>query len=316
MLPDEAALSRQADALWLAGYTDNARTIWAISARMPANSPVSDSPALYSRALYNLALTAPTHEEAIALFERLLRYSASGDMYRQLGVIRFSRLLETTDALAFLDAEKGLNPVSEQNPDLSLIPIDALIDLEILRRRAEIGETARIVAETWMLLEQYPKAEDLYQWGAWYFNLRRSYAENVLLLKTAARHKFSGQWLRFHEALQRIREGNVDAAEELFTSMIAEQDMDWVILANLGRVLETRRSPVRALESYEKAVTALGETIPLSQNRQNTASRIQVRIALCLKTLGRIDESRRALEYALELNSDNLNARFELSRLD
>jgi tetratricopeptide (TPR) repeat protein len=46
-----------------------------------------------------------------------------------------------------------------------------------------------------------------------------------------------------------------------------------------------------------------------------TASRIQVRIAYCLKSLGRIEESRRALQYAIDLNPDNLTARMELDRL-
>jgi tetratricopeptide (TPR) repeat protein len=186
---------------------------------------------------------------------------------------------------------------------------DMLIDLEILKRRTETEETARIIAETWLLLDRYSGTEDLYQWGAWYFILQRNYTESAILLRAATRHNFSGQWMNIHEALQQLHEGYVDAAEETLKA-IPPQDANWTIAANLGRILESQRAPARALESYERAAAAVMET------DQILASRIQVRIARCLKTLGRIEESRRALNYALNLNPDNLNARLELSRLE
>jgi tetratricopeptide (TPR) repeat protein len=81
----------------------------------------------------------------------------------------------------------------------------------------------------------------------------------------------------------------------------------------LGRVLESLLAPARALENYQKAMAVLAESD--EEADWLTASKIQVRIALCHKTFGRIDESRRALEYALDLNPENLTARFELGRL-
>ena len=281
MLPDEASLSRQADALWLAGYIDNARIVWAM---LPA----------HDRALYNLALTAQTSEEEAELLERLVRRD-SNDSSRRYGLIHLSRLFDAPRALAVLDAEGGAE--------------DPLIELEILKRRTEIGEVARMIAETWLLLGRYPETEYLYQWGAWYFDLQRQYDETARLLKTAARHNFSGRWFDFYQALQYIREGNPDAAEDLLVTVAATEGQ-WAAAVNLGRILELRRAPARALENYERAMAVVVE-------RDNViASRIQVRIANCLRTLGRTTESRRALEYALDLNPDNLTARLELGRLD
>jgi hypothetical protein len=149
MLPDETALSQQADALWLAGYTENARTIWAMLASSNPNdsalqnrAALQSKVALQSKALYNLALTAKTREEAAALLERLLRQAATwqlpaGDPGYRYGLIRFSRLLEPQKASALLEAERD--------------SADMLIDLEILKRRSEIEETARIIAETWQI---------------------------------------------------------------------------------------------------------------------------------------------------------------------
>lgn len=301
VLPDEAALSRQADALWLAGYAGNARAIWA----MLANAPTGASS---SRALYNLALTAPSPEESAALLERLAGQAGAGDTSRRFGLIRFSRLLDAPQALAMLEAES-----SSGRSGANTGPAAALLDLEILRRRAETGETARIIAETWLLLEQYPATEELYEWAAWYFGKQRFYDESALLQRTALRHNFTGQWLRLHQALLFINDGNISTAEESLRAIPADND-GWAVPANLGRILEARRTPARALESYEKALSAITGTAPAGW--EQIASRIQVRVAHCLKSVGKIEESRRALEYALDLNSDNLNARLELSRLE
>ena len=300
MLPEEAAMSRQADALWLAGYTDNARTLWTmLSAAPPVWTPTQ------TRALYNLAMTAETLEEEAELLKRLVEASrseksAGEDTIRRFGLIWLSRLFDAPQAVAVLDAESGGE--------------DPLIDLERLRRRTEMVEVPRMVAETWLLLERYPELEYLYEWGAWYFDRQRNYAETARLLKTAARHNFSGYWVDFHQALQYVHEDNFDAAEDLFaeaaSAAVTATDGEWAAAANLGRILEVQRAPRRALENYEKAMAVVMEL------DVDIASRIQVRIAHCLQTLGRTTESRLALEYALDLNPDNLTARLELGRLE
>ncbi|MDR2480615.1 MAG: hypothetical protein LBD48_15055, partial [Treponema sp.] len=239
-----------------------------------------------------------------------------GDLSRRCGLIRYSRFLDAPRAIALLEANKPEEaaplPGGQPSPApvLTEIPLSirALTDLEILRRRTEIDETARLLAETWLLAGNYPEAEPLYRWGAWFFDLQRSYGETALLLKNAAHHGFTGQWMNLHEALGLIREGNLDRAESLLTSIPAAS-AEWASHANLGRILEARRIPAKALEHYETAAAQLAGA-PVA------ASRVQVRIAQCLKTLGRVDESRRVLEYALDLNPENLNARLELHRLE
>ena len=278
MLPDEAALNRQADALWLAGYTDNARMVWAMQPEQ-------------SNALYNLALSAETPEESQELFGHLAAQDLT-DTSRHYGLIRYSRFFNAVQAISILE-NNGVN---------------TLVDLEILKRRTEITEAARVIAETWMLLDRYPQAEELFQWGAWYFDFQRSHEETAILLRNASRQDFTGQWLDLHNALHQIRGGDLDGAEETLAA-IAGTDGNWIAAANLARVLEERRETRQALEHYQKAAAAA-----IGQGAVNTASRIHVRIARCLRMLGRPDESRRALQYALELNPDNLNARLELSR--
>jgi tetratricopeptide (TPR) repeat protein len=137
-----------------------------------------------------------------------------------------------------------------------------------------------------------------------------NYAETAIVLRAAARHNFTGQWIHLHNALRLIREGSLDDAEALFEAIAATGEY-WEASANLGRILESRLAPSQAIAHYEKAASAV-----MAAGRLNDASRIQVRIAHCLKTMGRLSDSRRVLEYALELNPDNLNARLELSRLD
>ena len=278
-LPDETSLSRQADALWLAGYTANARAIWEMQTQ--------------NRALYNLALTAPTQEAETALLERLVAQGAH-DSIRRFGLIHLSRLLDAPAATALLDAEKDADP---------------LVGLETVRRRAETEEVARVIADTWLVLGRYPETEYLYEWGAWYFDQHRNYPETALLLRAAARQQLTGYWVDYHQALQHIHAGDLNAAADRL-SEAAATDGDWVAAANLGRVLEAILASARALEQYERALAVVIEF------DESAASRIQVRIAHCLRNMGRIRESRQALEYALELNPDNLTARLELERID
>jgi hypothetical protein len=311
-LPNEAALGRQADALWLAGFPDSARALWAM---LPG-----------PRAMYNCAISAETPEEYAALLHRLasLPARADGDAW-QYGLVRYSRLQDASRAIAVLEAGKG-GTAPDANGGLSpgALPLEALIDLEILKRRTEAEDPGRLAARTWLLLGQYPGLEELYQWGAWYFDFQRNYRESDKLLQNAGRYAFMGQWLYLHEALRQIREGNMDDAEELLAS-IPPSAARWPLAANLGRILETRHAPARAIEQYEAAAALAMEQAKANtlyqddragQRGRETASRIQTRIAQCLKSLGRTEESRRVLQYALDLNPENLSARLELHRLE
>jgi tetratricopeptide (TPR) repeat protein len=305
-LDTPADIIRQADALWLSGSSAGARNLWTILISPPdgqsAEAPVPA--ALSARALYNLALTAADGREAAAWLERLaalpapaLSDTAAGPAASPLkfGRILLSRLQNTQAALATL--EEGLKA----------LPQDPLLDLELLRRRAEIWEPGRVAGETWLLLGRHPQAAELYQWAAWYFAYQRQPAETAILLKTAEHRGISLPVLRLHEALAFIESGDPDRAEAGLRALTPET-ADWAVFANLGRLLETRRSPAAAIEQYETAASMV-------QNPRE-AARIQLRIALCLKSLGRPQESRRVLEYALDLDPANLKARLELSRLN
>ena len=301
-LPGEAALLRQADALHRAGYTENARTIWSMLA--------AGAPGSAARALYNLAITAENRAAAAVLLERLAALPGDSNLNspdeagRRYGLIRYSRFFDAPRALAILAPPGGPGRGPESGA------VSALVELEILRRRTEVAGTGRLAAETWLLLGRYPEEESLFRWAAWLFDLQRNYAESDALLKTAARRRFEGQWFALHEALGLLREGNLDAAETILASIPAET-ASWTIVANRGRILEARRDPARALECYETAAALLEKKRATAE----TASRIQFRIAQCLASLGRPGESRRVLEYALDLNPDNLSARLELGRL-
>ena len=318
MLPGRDALSRQADALWLGDYAEHARLIWASLAASGAESPAGawGDEALENRALYNLAATSTSREDAGELLERLVRQGYPGSAYREMGLVRLSRLMDAPAAVALLEAEREAPRASGVSPAGSAgdFPLSALVDLEILRRRMGIGESARIVAETWMLLHRYPETEGLFQWAAWYFGLQRNFVETDVLLRTAERHGFSGRWMGMYGALQMIREGRLDAAIGTMDALQAES-ADWALAANLGRIFEARNASARALEHYQMALALLMEDESLAEGRYETASLLQFRIARSLRTLGRMDESRRALLVALEFNPNNLSARLELGRM-
>jgi tetratricopeptide (TPR) repeat protein len=282
-IDNEAAMIRQADALYLAGFTDSARSLWSIL----EDSPIGNS-------LYNLAVTTDDHDEAAAFLEKLAKTdTVSGENSRQFGLIRYSRLFDYDGAIAILQNDKL--PVSK-------FPY---IDLEICRRQGRYRERDRQVADAWLLLDRHLENEDLYEWAAWLMFFQQNYREAGILIKRIDDYGFTQQWAQICRAIYLMRDGDLETAENILRSVPAES-AEWPVFANLGRILEARRSPAPALEQYEIAVSKL-------QNPR-TASRVQLRAARCLFTIGRRNDARRALEYALELDPDNISVRLELDR--
>jgi tetratricopeptide (TPR) repeat protein len=292
---DDRSISRHADALVLAGRKDAARNLWTVLAA-PAlpGSTRGVSPDIRIRSLYNLAAAAGSADEEAAVLERLLAL----DGEHLFGVIRYTRLLPAPRAAAILE-------------DSALPEKEALADLELLRRRREGWSIDRTVPETWLLINRHPEAEAVYQWAGYYFVLQRRYYEVPPLLRAAERNGFTGSWLNLQRALEHIRQGRLDEAEGILKAagtLTAAPAASWEINANLGRLLEAKRSYTAALESYETAASMV---------RKNTdAAKIQLRIARCLRALGRERESLRVLEYAQTLDSGNLNIRLERERVE
>jgi tetratricopeptide (TPR) repeat protein len=298
---DPWSLSRQADSLWLAGYPDGAYTIWSVLAA-PALETDYQGEAIpdpvVTRSLYNLASLTENAQDKTIYYERLL-LKASGEnsagfSQDTLGLLGYSRLFSrprAVDMLMTVDPE-------HTRP---------LLDLELLRRRLEQWQLPRSVAETWLLLGRHPGDERLYQWGTYFFERQRQYNEITLLLNQARMNGLDGPWLNLHEAIAHIRAGRLTDAEALLQAAVPDST-DWQVSANLGLLQESRRAMSEALRSYETASSLVKDNI--------AAARIQLRIARCLRSLGRDREIRRVLEYAQDLDPDNLNVRLELHRLE
>jgi tetratricopeptide (TPR) repeat protein len=283
---DAPSLGRLADSLWLAGFREGAIEIWTALVS-PGDTPRD----LRVRSLYNLASAIPDEQKKLAYYGELFSLEP-GHVY---GLIGCSRLFDAARAEAVLAEQGAGKPLPE---------------LELLRRRRERGELQRTVAETWLLLNRYPQAEELYRWGAWYFDRQRQYPETALLLRQARLNGIDDAALVLHEAFRLIREGRLDEAEALLKEASLSPRAHtgiWQVPANLGLIAESRRALSRALEYYESAAS-------LVKDRPG-AARVQLRIARCLHILGRDEDSRRALETVLELEPENLNARMELRRL-
>jgi tetratricopeptide (TPR) repeat protein len=285
MINDEKALVRQADALYLAGFTGMSRSIWS----MLASSENENS-------LYNLSVTTGNAGQAASYLEKLISLeSVANSDCLQFGLIRYSRFLDYQRALSLLQNTEGISPAGYP-----------FVDLEICRRNAQTQESGRQTAEAWLLLDRHPENEDLYNWASRLFFFQRSFSEAKILLRRIEQFQFDGQWVPFYNAVLLMNEGDIDTAREILRSIPAES-ADWPVYANLGRILEAERSNLRAIEQYEAAATMV-------QNPK-MASRIQLRIARCSSILGRPGEVIKALEYALELDPDNLTARLELDRM-
>ena len=287
LINDDAANIRQADALYLAGYRESAKTIWSILADF--NNETS---------LYNLAVLAQEQEqviEAAAFLETLVNINPILNPDRsQFGLIRHSRLLDLRQAVTALQTNENFPPVN--------FPF---IDLEINKRQTQDRTLGRQIAETWMLLDRHPDKEEIYEWAAWHLFFQRRFDETHILLDRFDRLPFTSQWTDIYRALQLMVDGKIDAAESILLAIPVDK-ASWTVHANLGRIHEERLSASRAVMQYEQAAQK-------AENNQ-IAARIHVRIARCYSSLGQNNEARRALLNALELDPDNLTARLELER--
>jgi tetratricopeptide (TPR) repeat protein len=297
LIDDDTARIREADALYLAGFTNSARAIWLYLAASPET-------ALSETSLYNMAVTAPDQDEAFAFLEKLVMADVSNikdspfSAGKQFGLIRYSRFLPYNQAITVLAGTKNL--------ELSGYPY---IDLEISKRHAQGPGLGRQLAETWLLLDRHPENEDLYQWAAWFMFFQRHYDEAKILLNRLEYLPTAGHWFSFYKAVQAMREGSLEAAEQKLLSISGETP-EWQVYANLGCIYEANRSFSRALKQYELSF----ENLQITSNYK-TASRLQFRIANCSSALGHAGEVRKALEYALYLDPDNQTARFEHDKL-
>ena len=301
--------ARAADALALSGEIPGARNIWFALSSSPDNTTN------LSRIYYNLAVSSTDKKEESAWLEKLFttaqRRQASMDNTRIYSIIRYTRLLDTSHSIAVLsEAVTSAESLVSGERGMKQHP---LLDLELHRRRLDTWPPNRAAAELWLLLGRNPGEQALYEWTAWYFDHQKLYTETSRLLIEAARKGMSGSWVDLHRSLALIRDGKTSEGEKLLKEAGSRIQgpagaQDWRILANLGRIQESRRAVSTAIEYYEAAAGLARE--------KTAAAQVLLRLSRCLEALGKRQESRRALESALELDPDNFNIRLELRRID
>ena len=282
---------RAADALILANEIPAARNIWNII----ANSSNETQESLV-KSFYNLAVTSQDNNEAAALLQRIFAFGTGNNTdenHYLYSLIQYTRLQSTS---------RSINILEEQN-----LRDSPLLDLELLRRQLDILPFNRSPAEVWLLLGRHPQSQELFQWGAWFFEWQSLDTELVQLFRLTEQRDMSGLWIDLGLALLLLREGRINEGSRILEAASTEAAHEWRIPANLARIMESRRSINQALTFYEQAASMVDN---ISDNAV-----LQLRISRCLNALGRFEEAQGALRYALELDPDNLLIRLESQRL-
>ena len=313
MINDTSAISRQADALHLAGFRESAVNLWNILVQTEsAQAGGNDSQIVTS--LYNLAVIALENgnsKEAEPFLERLYNSNyaqGSGDSSagiralnsRQFGLIRYSRLFELPRGAAILRGNASFPPAGYP-----------YIDLEICKRLSREWNLNRQTAETWQLLDRHPKNEELYRWAAWHLYFQRRLDEIPILISRFNTLKYDSPWVNFYRALLLMNDGDLERAEKVLLSIPAF-DAAWYVNANLGRIYEDIHSLQRAVNQYEEAI--LKHELSIDKNKK-AAARVYQRMARCFTAMSRPSDALKALLQAIELDPDNMGIKLELERL-
>jgi len=307
LLSDTEAMSRQADALYFAGFNDISEYLW----NMIAQTGVDDIQTVSS--LYNLAVIALEKnnlKDADSFLERLIKIDVSNTggytlNCAQFGLIRYSRMREMPFAAAILQSSAAFPP--------SKYPY---IDLEICKRLSPERNLNRQVSEIWLLLDRHSENEELYKWAARRFYFQRVYDEIPILINRFNILQYSSSWVNFYKALLLMNNGELQSAETILLS-IPEEEAGWYVNANLGRIYEQTLSNSRALRQYEEAAAKLRSinSAGLPQQSKKNAARIQQHIAKSYNAQGRQSEAIKALLDAIELDPENLSIKLELERM-
>jgi len=289
MLNTAEAMARQADALYLAGFPDSAISIWTLLAKLPDEI-----------SLYNLAVTSNNDDTAAEYLDTLVNLkTVSNSDSRQFGLIRYSRFLEYSKALALLRGTMNFSP--NDYP---------YIDLEICKRLAQEHNPGLQTAQTWLLLDRHEKNEELYKWACWFFFFQREYKEAMILLNRMDQLQLKEDWIDIYRAIYFMIEGKLDQAQDILRPIILKEQ-DWYVFANYGRILESMRSFGRAMEQFELAADKLQTLFP---PKNKAAANVQIHIARCFTAQKKPGDARRALLFALEFDPDNLTAQLELDK--
>jgi tetratricopeptide (TPR) repeat protein len=289
MLNTNDAMGRQADALYLAGFTETAASIWTLLAPLPDEI-----------SLYNLAVISDDSETAADYLEKLVNLkTVSNSNSRQFGLIRYSRFLEYSKALALLRGTQKFSP--KDYP---------YIDLEICKRLSQEQNPSLQIAQTWLLLDRHEKDDELYKWACWLLFFHRNYDEALILINRMDMLELKEDWADIYRAINFMTEGRLEPAQDILRTRIL-QNPAWYVFANYGRILEQSHSFGRAIEQYELSAAKLQE---LGPQKGKSAANVQIHIARCYSALKRPADARRAYLEALNFDPDNLTAGIELEK--
>jgi tetratricopeptide (TPR) repeat protein len=288
-LPDENALERAGDALFLGGDVDGARELWLLSSN--ANSLYN-----YASLADKTGETGETDETAgrtAALKKLLAQYAEPSAPSFTAGMILYTRLMSDDRAAATLGAAR----YTAQIP---------LLDLELWRRTEKNYPPGRALAGMWLLIGRHPQQTPIYEYASWYFGRERRYEELSLLLNNASLQGIDSGMLQYWRIMLDAPNGDNKRVREALAALPHAPDgQPWFVSANIGRLYEAERSWKNAVDHYSAALA----NAPGAPDK----SRILQRTAVCLAVQGRNSEARAVLEEAVSLDPTNLTARSALN---
>ncbi|MBN2811259.1 MAG: hypothetical protein JXP39_05145, partial [Spirochaetales bacterium] len=187
---------------------------------------------------------------------------------------------------------------------LSVIDRDPRIEAESIRFEfRNAPDVARYFSSLWTLLEKYPNEPEIQSWTGWCFASRGDMdsALSVLMSEPEFAHPF---WKGVAASLR----GDLDSAETNYSLCADDAYFVWPALANRALVRERLKKYPEAIEDFSLAAD-IAES-------DATKSVLHYQAARMLYLMRQTDRASSILGYAIQLDSENYQARQLLDELE
>ncbi|MEW5817760.1 MAG: tetratricopeptide repeat protein, partial [Spirochaetota bacterium] len=217
-------------------------------------------------------------------------------------------------ALFFIEQERYDEARQELDTYLAVNRKDPDTGLMYLQVQGAYQNPARYTAALWDLFNRNPENRIIGRYFGWYLLGLNDFGSLNILLKSSEESQGKEGWILFYRGVMEALTGNTETAIELLQQSYEAQPL-WTTLYNLARLYLLNGSYETAIEYLRQADTLyISKSRDLKKNPERADILIQIANAMYL--LGKIEDAKRDLKYALDADPADIEGTLLMKKLE